>query len=72
MTETVADLESRLTKVRAAIDAAMTGKSYKIESGQSSRELERQSLKDLLALEQMLLSKIARIGGGTIRHAVPV
>lgn len=72
MAETIESLQARLDKVNLAIDAAMTGKSYKIESGQSSRELERQSLKDLLALEQMLLSKIARIGGGTIRHAVPV
>lgn len=72
MPETVQQLEDRLLNVRKAIDAALTGKRYRISSGGSDRELERQSLKDLLATEQMLEAKLNRIGGGTIRHVVPM
>lgn len=71
MAQTIEQLEARLAKVDAAIDAALTGKKYRISSGGSDRELERQSLKDLQAMRNMLEAQIARAGGGTIRHAVP-
>ena len=69
--ETIDQLQERLAKVRDAIDCALTGKRYRIESGNSMRELERQSLKDLQAMEQLLLTKISRMQGGGIRHGVP-
>lgn len=69
--ETIEQLQDQLAKVRDAIDAALTGKKYRIESGSGSRELERQSLRDLQAREQLLLTKIARMGGNGIRHGVP-
>lgn len=71
MSQTVAELEARLAKVRAAIDAAITGKRYKIDSGTSSRELERQSLKDLQAMETNLVLQINRMGGGGVSFGMP-
>lgn len=71
MSQTVAELEARLAKVRAAIDAAITGKRYKIDSGTSSRELERQSLKDLHAMETNLVLQINRMGGGGVSFGMP-
>ena len=72
MTQSIEQLEARLEKVRAAIDCALTGKRYRIEDGDTSRELERQSLKDLTAMEASLVAQIARAGGNGIRHAVPI
>lgn len=65
---------ARLEKVDAAIDAALTGKRYKIGSGGTDRELERQSLDDLMKLQQLLTAQLARIdgSGGGIRHGVPM
>lgn len=71
MSQTVEELEARLAKVRAAIDAAIGGKRYKIDSGTSSRELERQSLKDLQAMETSLVLQISRMGGGGVRFGMP-
>lgn len=71
MAQTIADLEARLAKIDTAIDAALTGRKYKIGSGGSERELERQSLKDLQAMRQLVETQINRLGGGTIRHVVP-
>ena len=66
-------IAARLEKVEAAIDAALTGKRYKIGSGGSERELERQSLDDLMKLQQLLTAHLARIdGGGGIRNVVPM
>lgn len=73
MTQTVEQLEARLAKVREAIDAALTGKSYRINSGGSERELQRQSLKDLQAMEQNLERQIARLQGDSgVRFGVPM
>lgn len=69
MAQTLEQLEARLAKVDAAIDAALTGRKYRISSGGSDRELERQSLKDLQAMRQLLETQIARLGGG-IRHGI--
>lgn len=72
MTQTVEQLEARLANVRLAIDAALTGKSYRINSGGSERELQRQSLKDLQAMEQSLERQISRLQGGSgVRFGVP-
>lgn len=72
MTQTVEQLEARLANVRQAIDAALTGKSYRINSGGSERELQRQSLKDLQAMEQNLERQISRLQGGSgVRFGVP-
>lgn len=71
MSQTVEELEARLAKVRAAIDAAIGGKRYRIDSGTSSRELERQSLKDLQAMETSLVLQINRMGGGGVSFGMP-
>lgn len=72
MSLTVEQLKERLAKVQAAIDAAVTGKRYKIQSGSSTRELERQSLAELERMESSLLAQISRVeGNGAVRHGVP-
>lgn len=69
--QTVEQLEERLAKVRAAIDSAITGKRYRIRSGDSDRELERQSLKDLQAMETSLVQQISRMTRGSVRFGMP-
>jgi hypothetical protein len=62
---------ARLEKVNAAIDAALLGKKFKVASGGTERELERQSLSDLMKMQQLLVSQLARIdGSGGVRHVV--
>lgn len=70
MTQTIAELRTRLANVRLAIDAALTGKSYRIGDGQSQRELQRQDLSDLRKLEAELERDIARLSGGGVRYGV--
>lgn len=62
---------ARLEKVNAAIDAALTGKRYRISSGGTERELERQPLSDLLKLQQSLNVQLARMNVGSACYGVP-
>lgn len=70
----LATLQARLTKIDAAIDAAITGAEYEIRSGSSSRRLRRQDLKTLQAERASLELSIARLTGEGVRgvrHGVP-
>lgn len=62
---------ARLEKVNAAIDAALTGKRYRISSGGTERELERQPLSELLKLQQSLNVQLARMNVGAACYGVP-
>lgn len=70
MAQTIIDLEARLVSVRNAIDAALSGKTYRIKDGNTERYLERQSLADLQKLESDIEFQIKRLNGGGVRYGV--
>lgn len=59
MAETVAQLETRLTNVRAAIDRALNVQSYSI----SGRQITHANLESLMKLEKELQRKLSRLQG---------
>lgn len=72
MAQTIEQLEARLASVRAAIDQALSGKSYQIKDGETDRRLERQDLSALRKMESDLEMQISRANGGGVRYGVYV
>lgn len=70
MAQTIAQLEEQLSAVRQAINAALTGQRYLIKDGETTRELERQSLDSLRRMESDLSLQISRLSGGGVRYGV--
>lgn len=62
MAETVAQLQIRLTNVRAAIDRALNVQSYSI----SGRQITHANLESLMKLEKELQRKLARLNNGPV------
>ena len=60
MAETVAQLETRLSQVRAAIANALTAQSYSV----AGRSVTRSNLGELRQLEKDLMRRINRLNNG--------
>lgn len=60
MSQTAAEIEARLVKVRAAIDRAILAASYSI----GGRSHSNQGLTELRKLEKELMRQLSRLTGG--------
>lgn len=62
MAETIQQLQTRLTNVRAAIDRALQAQSYSV----GGRQISHANLNSLMKLEKDLQRKLSRLQGRTL------
>ena len=74
MAQTIESMQAELARVEQAISAAYGGAEFKVQDGETRRELKRQPLDVLLRRKAELELSIDRLSGGSgrgVSHGMP-